>query len=246
MLGKLSYPINSFATHQPVLIEVINKTSGNIIELGCGDGSTKLIKQLIKNTDRKLISLESDREWFNKFAPLADKNHSLFYVDATNDDIATTGEIWVDFIKQNELISGLTFEVCLIDQSPWIARTYCLEYFKNIVKFIILHDVDYFPKNKLWGEIIDRKIRHEKIKLEMIFDDVVTNYKVYYPPFDYFALNTGPPTLLCSNLTTLEEFEALDIDISNYYRAGMIAKLKMIQKVKKKVKDVLRLLNFCL
>ena len=195
---KLDYKINSYSTHQPVLIEVINKTTGNILECGCGDSSTKLIKSLILNTNRKLISLESDKNWLDKFSNLNDKNLSIFYVDASNDDIDSTGQIWQDFFKNNDSIKNNFFDVIFVDQSPWIARTYTLEYFKDKAKFIIIHDADYFPIYGKWGKIINN---------EYDFSDVCNNYK-FFP--------TIPPTLLLSNTLTKEEFENYNIDISKY------------------------------
>ena len=49
---------DSFGTHRPILCELLKITRGNIIELGCGNSSTKLINSIISNSDRKLISLD--------------------------------------------------------------------------------------------------------------------------------------------------------------------------------------------
>jgi len=209
-----------YGTHRPVLAEIIKTTAGNIIECGCGYSSTYQIRSLIDGTNRKLISLESNLEWFNKFKHLENDNHKLFYVDAGNNDTDDTGNIWIDFIKNNKIICETNFEICFIDQRPWTARTYTLNYFLNKCKLIIVHDVDYFPTNKKWGKIIRRLNTSNNIyKYEMDFSDVATNFIVYYPPDKYFAGRTGPPTLLCSNITTKEEFSNLcnKIDVNKYY-----------------------------
>jgi hypothetical protein len=208
-----------FGTHRPCLIDLVKHTTGNIIELGCGNSSTILIRDLIKNTDRKLISLESNLEWLNKFKHLEDENHKLFHINATNDDNDDNGKIWTDFIKNNTLINNLDFEVCFIDQSPWTARTHSLNYFKDKCKFIIVHDVDYFPNHNKWGKIINENRYRGRIKLEMDFSDTVNHYKVFYPPFKYFAGPTGPPTLLCSNILTDIQFNNMckNIEYEKYY-----------------------------
>ena len=208
------YNINGYATHQPVLIELIKKTTGNIIECGCGEGSTKLIVNLIKGTNRKLISLESNKKWYNKYKNIECENHKLLFVDAGEKNIKSTGVYWVEFIKNNKIIQNLDFEICLIDQSPWIARTHCLKYFKTKIKYIIVHDVDYFPKFKKWGKIISVKKNRKKIKYKMDFSDIVNSFIVFYPPFSYFFGTTGPPTLLCSDL---ENVYNLNINIKKYY-----------------------------
>jgi len=208
-----------FGTHRPCLVELIKHTTGNIIECGCGNSSTVLIKDIIKNTDRKLISLESNLEWLNKFKHLEDDNHKLFYIDAGNIDNDATGKKWIDFIKNNTVINSLDFEVCFIDQSPWTARTHTLNYFKDKCSFIIVHDVDYFPVKNKWGKIINETCTNGCIKLDMDFSDILKQYKVYYPPFKYFAGTTGPPTLLCSDILTDVKFNKMcdNIDYEKYY-----------------------------
>uniref|UniRef100_A0A6C0BQR8 Methyltransferase domain-containing protein n=1 Tax=viral metagenome TaxID=1070528 RepID=A0A6C0BQR8_9ZZZZ len=208
-----------FGTHRPCLVDLVKHTTGNIIEFGCGNSSTVLIRDLIKNTDRKLISLESNLEWLNKFKHLEDENHKLFHINAGNVDNDETGKKWIDFIKNNTLINNLDFEVCFIDQSPWAARTHSLNYFKDKCQFIIVHDVDYFPLNNKWGKIINETHNNRSIKRDMDFSDTVKHYKVFYPPFKYYACPTGPPTLLCSNILTDNQFNnmCVNIDYEKYY-----------------------------
>lgn len=208
-----------FGTHRPCLIDLIKNTTGNIIECGCGYSSTVLIKELIKNTDRKLISLESNLEWLNKFKHLEDDNHKLFYINAGNVDNDSTAQKWINFIKNNQLISSLDFEVCFIDQSPWTARTHTLNYFKNKCPYIIVHDVDYFPLNNKWGKAVRVPGTENKKVYIMDFSDTIKNFMVYYPPLKYFAGPTGPPTLLCSNLLPEIEFNKMceNINYDKYY-----------------------------
>ena len=210
-----------FGTHRPVLIELIKRTKGNIIEFGCGNSSTVLIRQLIGDQDRILVSLESNLEWFNKFKHLENSNHKLFYVDASNIDNEQTGETWINFIKATPFINDLKFDVCFIDQSPWTARTYCLEHFKDICPFIVVHDVDYFPGTGKWGKIINQISTQNKslAKYEFDFSDKLAQFMVFYPPEIHFAGPTGPPTLLCSNIVDVCDFLKMteSIDYLKYY-----------------------------
>ena len=125
-----TYKTHEFYTHQPYFIEIIKLTNGNILECGCGDGSTKMIKEQIKNTNRKLTSLESNLEWFNKYTYLADSFHELYHIDTGNDDTIETGNDWVNFIKQNKLND---FEIVFLDSSPWMSRKCCFDYYLNQV-----------------------------------------------------------------------------------------------------------------
>ena len=125
-------------------------------------------------------------------------------------------------IKQNKLHD---FDVVFIDSSPWMSRKCCFEYYLNLSEIIIIHDFDYFPINNIIGKVINEEITHNngksqrKIKCDL--DGIVKNYKLFYPPDEYFAGLTGPPTLVCSNVMEDDKFNALikTIELNNnaYY-----------------------------
>ena len=200
------YKTNPYYTHQPYFIEILKQTTGNILECGCGDGSTRMIKEHIKETNRKLVSLESNMQWLTKYIKLADNNHKLHYVPASNDDNNETGNVWVDFIHKNQLND---FEIVFLDQSPWLARIACLNYFLDKAKIIIIHDFDYYPIFNVYGKVSKRESYGDKQKIECDLSDTIKNYKLYYPPYEYFAGASGPPTLICSNVMDSDEFNQL-------------------------------------
>lgn len=218
-----NYKTHPFFTHQPFFIEIIKNTNGDILECGCGDGSTIMIKEEIKNTSRKLVSLESNLDWLNKYRHLADSSHELYHIDAGNDDTIETGNKWVKFIEQHKLHD---FEIVFLDSSPWMSRKSCFDYFLDKSKIIIIHDFDYFPNNNLIGKTINKEIKYyngnyqEKIICDL--DGVVKNYKLFYPPDEYFAGSTGPPTLICSNIMNDHDFQLLinsiEVNIDSYYK----------------------------
>ncbi len=212
---KYSYKNHPYFTHQPFFMEILKNTTGNILELGCGEGSTLMIREMIKNTNRKLVSLESDLTWFNKYSHLSDDMHKLYHIDAGNDDTIQTGNIWVDFIKSMQLDD---FEIVFIDSSPWSSRTLNFYYFLDKAKIIIMHDFDYFPMNNLIGNVISSETKDGKVKIECDLNGVVKNYKLFYPPFDYFVGSTGPPTLVCSNTMDQDDFQVLISKLENNAR----------------------------
>ena len=213
-----SFKNHPYFTHQPFFIEILKNTSGNILELGCGEGSTLMIREMIKNTKRKLVSLESDLTWLNKYIHLSDGTHKLYHVNASNDDTVETGNIWVDFIKSMQLHD---FEIVFIDSSPWSSRTSTFYHFLDKVKIIIMHDFDFFPINNIIGNVVSREIKDGKVKIDCDLNGVVKNYKLFYPPFDYFVGSTGPATLVCSNTMGHNEFQILisnlENNVRNYY-----------------------------
>lgn len=217
-----TYKTHPYYTHQPFFIEVLKNTSGDILECGCGEGSTKMIKEQIKNTNRKLVSLESNYEWLNKYIHLSDSQHKLYHINASNNDTLETGYKWIDFIQNNNLNN---FEIVFIDSSPWLSRKCCFDYFLNKAKIIIFHDFDYFPTHNIIGKVINKETRYYKDKYQekitCDLDNIVKNYKLFYPPGDFFAGSTGPPTLICSNIMLDNDFNSLikniEKNIFSYY-----------------------------
>jgi hypothetical protein len=213
-----TYKDHPFYTHQPFFIEVLKNTTGDILECGCGDGSTVMIKEQIKGTPRKLVSLESNLEWLNKYTHLADESHKLYHVNTSNDDTIEVGMDWVKFIKNNNLTD---FEVVFLDSSPWESRHQSFRYFLDKAKIIIIHDFDYFPNRNIIGKTVKVNNFGQKEIIECDLSDDVKHYKLFYPPLQYFAGNTGPPTLVCSNIMDKDEFNALiykiESNITKYY-----------------------------
>lgn len=169
---------DSYATHQKFLKWYINKTQGDIIEFGIGHGSTGFILDLIKNTNRKLISLENNRIWFDQMQNLypSTENHEYIFVE--------------DWEKTINSLDKNAYSIVFIDQSPWIARKWTLDYFKDTADYIILHDADYFPTNNLFGKLIS--------DFEFDFSNLFKSFFTYYPDIPW-PLSTGPPTLVGTN-----------------------------------------------
>lgn len=168
----------AYSTHQPFLKFYIQHTTNDILEFGTGDGSTGFILDLIKDTNRKLVSYENNREWYDKMVLQYPPNeqHSYVFVDD-----------W------EEVISNIVTEnisIVFIDQAPWEARVTTMNHFKDHVEYVMIHDVDYFPKNKMFGTYIS----------EYVFDfsDVFKSWGIYYPKLPW-PCRTGPPTLVGSN-----------------------------------------------
>lgn len=202
----LTYKTDNYSTHQPLLIEILKNTTGNILECGCGDGSTPVIRKFLTG-DRKLYSVESNESWYNKYKSMETDSHKIYFNDAGNEDVNETGQKWVDFFENN--LSDVQFDIVFIDQSPWISRLHTLNYYKSRSKYIIINSIDYYPSNNIFGTIISEENISGKQKLTLDFSDIVNNYYLFYPPYEYYTSFTGIPSLLCSNLATNEEFNEM-------------------------------------
>ncbi len=216
-----TYKTHPYYTHQPFLGEILKHTTGDVLECGCGDGSTVFMRSILASTTRRLVSLESNREWLAKYTHLADANHQLYHVDAGFDDTIETGSKWVDLLKTKNLNNGNDFEVVFLDSTPWMSRKCCFDYFLDKAKIIVVHDFDYFPINNIIGKVTKKEFDGRIEKIECDLSDVVKNFKLFYPPDEFFVQWTGPPTLVCSNLLSNEDFDALiktvEQNVASYY-----------------------------
>ena len=194
--------LTAYSTHLPVLQQYIMKTTGDIIELGTGDYSTGFILSLIENTNRKLISLENDEQWYNRVKsmyPETDNHVYHFY----NDYLTELDDI---------LDRYQSLSIAFIDSSPMgPARTHAMKYYKrnpSFAEYVIIHDVDYYAKNDYFGSVVKE---YDDREPDFDFSDVSLNYQLYYPPVPY-PYFTGPPTLIVSfcNKPFFNEFQCSD------------------------------------
>ena len=168
-----------YATHQHILEFYALQAQGTILEFGTGLYSTPVLRKILKNTDKTLITFESDPEWLTQVQqryPATSQHQYIFVQD---------WKTFLELYKPPPQV-GLVF----VDQSPWEARIWTINTLKDVADYVVVHDVDYFPKNGLFGRVID--------EFTFDFTDLSLNFKVYYPepPYPYF---TGPPTLVFSN-----------------------------------------------
>lgn len=211
----MDYNTNTFSSHQPFLIEILLNTTGDIIECGCGDGSTPIIYDIISKTNRKLISIDSDKIWLDKYN-YDNKQHIKYFIDASNNDIEETGNKWKTFLGEN--VKNEKFEVVFIDSSPWISRLYILDYFKDKSEIIIIHDFDYYLRCSIKCRYTTNEICNRENKYIVYTDfviDGIDNCVLLIPP------NELPPTLIASNLLTKEKFDnyinIISSNINKYY-----------------------------
>jgi hypothetical protein len=182
MKYKLEHQTNSWGTHQPVLYDMCSKPRLNILELGCGHNSTQLLSKLALRYNSHVYSFESNEEWVNQCRQYENSNLKLFHIPD-----------WIEFLEKDTYqIQENFFNIIFVDQSPWEARQLSIEKMRFKCHYLILHDADYFPTNKMFD-----------------FKDYFQYYRLFLPnePMPYF---TGPPTLLASNFLSCD----MDIDYS--------------------------------
>lgn len=116
--------VDGYATHLPVLAACVARTSGDVLELGCGDYSTPMLHLLCKG--RKLVSLDQDPAWLARFQDLKNASHEI---DLVSD--------W----DRCGLIDG-DWDVAFVDHAPPARRAIELRRLRNKARFIVVHDVE--------------------------------------------------------------------------------------------------------
>jgi hypothetical protein len=193
---KFKHEEDLYCTHQPVLMEALKLSTGNVLELGCGFGSTELIHRYCKKHNRNVYTLESDLNWMVKLNQYKDKNHEFTYVN--------------DWKSAIEKVANIEWGLVFIDQGPcsvmgsWLARTLSFKTFREKADYLVLHDCDYFPENDLLGKCIRAKDPQKSLydTGERCWDNEIKYWKEYQPRKMLCwtgTIFTGPPTLLASN-----------------------------------------------
>lgn len=218
---------DTYATHQPVLYEIAMKTTGPIIEFGCGNGSTDILHEICKKNNRLLITLDDNEEWLNQFKQKyigdgyeQDNSgwHKFFFVPGNIDN--SNPNHWTKFLDECELLKNINFDLCFIDQSPGLARTLTIMRFKDKARYVILHDCDmyvaheyenFIPGMQAIGKQLQPLDSLNNIPGIYDFGKTFRYFKVFFPPKPWPG-HSGPPTLLCSNF----ESNLPDIDYENY------------------------------
>lgn len=195
-----------YGTHQHILKELVAKTSGPIIEFGCGDSSTDLLHEMCKDDQRVVVTIDDDLSWLDKFRLkyLGDGYeidnsgwHKFFFVPGKKDDI--NPDHWIKFFEASEYICSQKYSICFVDQSPWLARYETIKRLKDQSQYVVLHDCNFFPEKEIFGRVIVPLDRSRHSEGEFDFTDVFTYFKVYYPDHPWPG-NTGPPTLVGSDV----------------------------------------------
>lgn len=129
-----------YETHRPVLCEAVLRVSdGLILELGAGEGSTLPLHEVSLATGRRIITLESDHEWFERFEHLRSHSHTIEHVRSWTE---------IDLVRLGE--SGeLPYAIAFVDHAPVERRVIDIAKLAKLAKLVVAHDTnseDYFDQ----------------------------------------------------------------------------------------------------
>lgn len=111
-------PDLGFHSHYPVLAAAVARTTGPVLELGCGWGSTPMLRAMCRSMGRNLESMDSNPTW-------AEEMGVPFMTN------------WRQWSPGHE-----SYGVAFIDCAPGEARAELAMRLKGKAKFILLHDAE--------------------------------------------------------------------------------------------------------
>lgn len=121
----------NYATHLAPLIACMNKTTGDVLELGMGLFSTPYLHYACTIAKRNLLSLENDKGWLRHFKG-SEFMHFLYENDYHKLE-------YVEVYEDSPLINK-EWDVVLVDQTPDLSRKETCKKLANLAKYIIIHD----------------------------------------------------------------------------------------------------------
>jgi len=114
------------ASHLPTLVRAYDISKGDILELGTGYFSTLMLDWLSAITDRKVVSYETNPDWYARAKKLQSSYHDVIFVES-----------W-DKVPFEEKHWGLAF----IDCDPHASRATAIERLKDNADYIVAHDTE--------------------------------------------------------------------------------------------------------
>jgi len=126
-------------TYKEFLKECIEKTDGDILEIGCSQHSTGFILDCIENTNKTLTSLTGIVGDYRLI--------SLMFPKADNHIWLSNFENWDDLFSY-VLQSGTKYSVIFIDSYPWVTRRKALNRLYSICEYMVIHDAKLLIEGK--------------------------------------------------------------------------------------------------
>lgn len=198
---------NPYATHETFIQACLNyldsvNTPYYILEFGTGGRSSEIFSSHVaKSKIATYVAFEQNEAYLKDHQEKYSSDRTnLVKIDASNSWFKAIG----DFLaKRTQEKIGLVF----IDSSPWESRTLAVALLADFSDFVVVHDVDYFPREGSWGlDLVPmnnllatyrtaKMISYEDLGLRS-YGDVFNSWVECFEPIP--AAPTGPPTLIGS------------------------------------------------
>lgn len=132
--------VTNWNNHRPLLLNALENTQGDVIELGMGDGSTRFLHDYCEDKKRLLISIDNNPDWAGKFSQLSSPLHNI---------LCTLDNNW------HEQRIEKHWGVALVDNAPGEDRWELIKRLKDHADIIVVHDSEPaatgYMLNKVFG-----------------------------------------------------------------------------------------------
>lgn len=139
---------DDFASHYPILAALVAKQCGNVLELGCGEGSTPMLHYMCKAMKCHLLTMDSSFEWIEKYKTYRTPGHDLVNLPS--------GMPWLGFMRTYDHMP-IRWGVAFVDCAPGGDRTPLIEWLRTRATFVVAHDSE-----RDWGT--GANYEYEKVK----------------------------------------------------------------------------------
>ncbi len=172
--NKFLEGVNDWNNHLFLLWEALEATTGDVVEMGCGDGSTRQLHEYCKDNNRVLYSFETESKYMDEFIYLESPNHKFFSInndwDKVKDICPNPSVILIDhapgerrIVDVKRFCDSAEILVCHDTQPPPTAADYGWEQIWHLFKFKIDLEVDMNyecapPDNRTWASAISNTI----------------------------------------------------------------------------------------
>ena len=150
--SKFTDNANDWNNHIYLLWLALEVTgTGDVIEMGCGDGSTRQLHEYCKDNNRRLHSFDTDPEWMDRFSDCKSDTHTFTR-------IVNNWHIAQDICPKPSVI--------LIDHAPGERRIVDVKnYSDHIDGIMVLHDTQPPPTAADYG--YERIWKYFKYKVDL-------------------------------------------------------------------------------
>lgn len=154
-------------SHYPILAAALARTTGPVLELGMGWGSSPMLHAMCRLMKRTLASYETNREWYELFAWMDEPRHWVS---------------WVPDIARAQF-PILDYDVAFIDFAPGEPRRDVALGLAERARFILLHDAEQDPPhgggNYQYETIIPQFKYHEFYRVVRPHTLILSNYEPF-------------------------------------------------------------------
>ena len=149
-------------SHLAMLTDLLVRTTGPVLEMGCGFLSTPALHELCRESQRQLVSMDEKEEWVKKFIYFVNHWHEFYLIENAD---------W----EGCQLIDQINWDVVLVDHAPGERRKFDIDRLADRAKFIVVHDTqepsyEYEPvlrkfkyrydckKDKVWTTVVSQTV----------------------------------------------------------------------------------------